>query len=182
MTTFFSAVARPLTRCAFVALLALGYSAARAQVVPTPAPAEKPIPKNVTYYVDGQKADKDALGKIEPDAISSINVLKGAQEQQIFGSSSPDGALVVTTKTNASSPAVLALRKRIEAVIPTVGATPEQTAGIAAAQAYLTKNYPTAKMQAVGPAKQPGRFFAIFEQEGKRLQLLFDGQGNPVKE
>lgn len=173
---------RYLLAAPLVMALALGYSAAHAQVVPTPAPAEKPLPQNITYYVDGQKADKDILSKIQPDAINSINVLKSAQQQQIFGTSTTDGAVVVTTKANASSPAVLALAKRVEAVVPMVGPTPEQTAGMEAAKAYMAKNYPTAKMQMVGPAKQPGRFQTIFVQDGKRLQLFFDGQGNPVKE
>jgi hypothetical protein len=165
-----------------VLALALGYSPARAQVLPTPAPAQQPMPQDVAYYLDGQKADKDVLSKIKPDDINSINVIKGAQQQQVFGASSADGTLVITTKANASSPAVLALAKRIEAVQPTVGATPEQAAGVAAAQAYIAKTYPTAKIQAVGLTKQPGRYHAIFEQDGKRLQLFFDGQGNPVKE
>lgn len=178
-----SQLGRYLLAAPFMLALALGHSAAHAQVAPTPAPAAPPIPQNVTYYIDGQKADKDALGKIVPDNISSINVLKGTQQQQIFGTSSADGTLVVTTKANVNSPAVLALRKRIEAVAPTVGPTPEQSAAIAAVQAYMTKNYPTAKVQMVGPAKnQPGRYHTIFEQDGKRLQLFFDGQGNPVKE
>jgi hypothetical protein len=179
-----SQLGRYLLAAPLVMALALGYSSAHAQVVPTPAPAEKPKPltANATYYIDGQKADKDILAKINPKDISSINVLKGEKQQKIFGTSSTDGAVVVTTKDNVNSPAVLALAKRIEAVAPTVGLTPEQSAGMAAAQAYIAKNYPTAKMQMVGPAKQPGRFQTIFEQDGKRLQLFFDGQGNPVKE
>ncbi|MBJ6143993.1 M56 family metallopeptidase [Hymenobacter sp. BT559] len=108
-----------------VMLLALGYSAARAQVAPTPARAEKPIPQNAVYYLDGQKASSDVLGKIKTDDISSINVIKGVEQQQIFGSSAAAGTLVVTTKANINSPAVLALNKRIEAVKPTVSATPE---------------------------------------------------------
>jgi hypothetical protein len=173
---------RYLLAAPLVMALALGYSSAHAQVVPTPAPAEKPIPKNVTYYIDGQKSDTDILAKINPKDISYINVLKGSQQQQIFGSSSADGAIVVTTKANANSPAVVALAKRIEAVAPMIGPTPEQTAGMAAAKAYMTKNYPNAKVQAVGPTKQSGRYHVLFEQDGKHLQLFFDGQGNPVKE
>jgi hypothetical protein len=174
---------RYLLAAPLVMALALGYSAAHAQVVPTPAPAEKPISKNVTYYIDGQKANSDVLGKINPKDISYMNVIKSAQQQQIFGSSSPDGAVVIATKANANSPAVVALAKRIEAVQPMVGPTSEQLAGMAAAKAYIAKNYPTAKMQMVGPANnKPGRYHAIFVQDGKRLQLFFDGQGNPVQE
>jgi hypothetical protein len=185
MATFSSAIARPLACCAFAALLALGHSSAHAQVMPTPAPAEKPIPQDVAYYLDGQKSDRSILdkNKLDPESISYMNVLSTAQQQQIFGTSSANGAIVITTKANANSPAVLALAKRMEAVTPMVGPTPGQEAGMAAAKAYLTKNYPTAKLQMVGPAKnQPGRYQTIFVQDGKRLQLFFDGQGNPVKE
>ncbi len=175
---------RYLLAAPLVMALALGYSSAHAQVVPTPAPAEKPVPQDVAYYLDGQKSDKSVLdkNKLDPKSISYMNVLTTAQQQQIFGTSSADGAIIITTKANANSPAVLALAKRIEAVAPMVGATPEQEAGMAAAKAYLARNYPNAKLQAVGLAKQPGRYHTIFEQDGKRLQLFFDGQGNPVKE
>jgi hypothetical protein len=164
--------------------LALGCSSAHAQVVPTPAPARKPIPQDVVYYLDGQKADKSVLdkNKLDPGQISYMQVLKDEQQRQIFGTNSAGGTVVITTKANANSPAVLALNKRIEAVAPMVGPTPEQAAGISAVQAYMAKNYPTAKVEMVGPAKQPGRFVTTFEQDGKRLQLFFDGQGNPVKE
>jgi hypothetical protein len=175
---------RYLLAAPLVMALALGYSSAHAQVVPTPAPAEKPLPQDAVYYLDGQKVDKSVLDKntLDPEKISYINVLEKEQQQQIFGTSSADGAIVVTTKANANSPAALALAKRINAVSPMIGPTPEQTAGMAAAKAYMTKNYPNAKVQAVGPTKQSGRYHVLFEQDGKHLQLFFDGQGNPVKE
>jgi len=176
---------RYLLAAPLVMALALGYSAAHAQVAPTPAPAEKPIPQDVVYYLDGQKADKTMLDKtkLDPEKIGTMQILKGEQQQQIFGTNSAGGTIVVTTIANANSPAVLALNKRIAAVAPMVGPTPEQSAGMEAVKAYMTKNYPTAKLQMVGPAKnQPGRYHTIFEQDGKRLQLFFDGQGNPVKE
>ncbi|MBJ6143996.1 hypothetical protein [Hymenobacter sp. BT559] len=180
-----SQLGRYLLAAPFMLALALGHSAAHAQVAPTPAPAQKPIPQDVVYYLDGQKADKSVLDKtkLDPETISYMQVLKGEQQQQIFGTSSAGGTVVVTTKANANSPAVLALNKRIAAVAPMVGPTPEQSAAIAAVQAYMTKNYPAAKMEMVAPAKnQPGRYHTIFEQDGKRMQLFFDGQGNPVKE
>ena len=165
--------------------LALGYSGAQAQVAPTPAPAQaqKPLPKNVAYYVDGQKASADALTKINPNDISNINVIKGTEQQQLFGSASTDGTVVITTKANESSPEVLAFNNRINAVKPLKPATPEQNAAIAAAQAYLTKTYPNAKLEMVGPYRnQANRYMAIFTDGGKRLQLLFDGQGQPVQQ
>jgi hypothetical protein len=177
-----SQLGRYLLAAPLVMTLALGYSSAHAQVVPTPAPAEKPLPQNLVYYLDGQKSDKTAVYKVDSKDIIYMHVLNSEQQQQIFGTSSADGVIVTTTKANANSPAVLALNKRIDVVAPMIGATPEQEAGMAAAKAYLAKKYPNAKIQSVGPAKQPGRYHTTFEQDGKRLQLFFDDQGNPVKE
>ncbi|MBJ6143994.1 hypothetical protein [Hymenobacter sp. BT559] len=57
-------------------------------------------------------------------------------------------------------------------------------AAIAPAKAYIAKNYPTAKLHGVGiihVSNQPDRYMAVFEQDGKRMQLAFDSQGNPVQ-
>lgn len=173
---------RYLLAAPLLMVLALGYSGAHAQVAPTPAPAQKLLPKSAAYYIDGQKADAEALTKIAPSDISHMNVIKGAAQQQLFGSASPDGTVLITTKTNENSPAVLAFNKRINAVKPLTPATPAQNAAVAAIQAYLTKNYPSAKLSMVGPVRDKAdRYQAIFEDGGKRLQLVFDGQGQPVQ-
>jgi hypothetical protein len=167
------------------AALLLGPVSAHAQVVPTPAPAQKPAPKNVVYFLDGQQTTAADVEKIDANEIGSIDIIKGANQQRIFGSlpAASDGVAVVTTKAKANSPEVLAFNKRIYDVMPLVPATPAQNAAVAAVQAYLTKTYPTAKLQMVGPVKgQADRYQAIFEEGGKRLQLFFDGQGQPVKQ
>jgi hypothetical protein len=186
MPTQLASTTRQLKRYLLAAPLSLGlllgYSGAQAQVAPTPAPPQKPLPKNVAYYVDGQKSGPDALAKIEPSSISSMNVIKGA-EQQLFGSASPDGTVVITTKANENSPAVLAFNNRINAVKPLTPATPAQNAAVAAIQAYMAKTYPSAKLAMVGPLREKAdRYQAIFTDGGKRLQLLFDGQGQPVQQ
>lgn len=95
----------------------------------------------------------------------------------MLGQASADGVALITTKANATSPAVVAFNKRF----PVMPATPEQNAGTAAATAYITKKYPGAKLEIVGPARgKPGRYNAVFIDAGQRLQLLFDGQGQPV--
>jgi hypothetical protein len=161
--------------------LLLGYSGAQAQVVPTPAPAHKPLPTNAAYYIDGQKSSAEALAKIAPKTISYMNVIKGDAQQQLFGSASPDGTVVITTKANENSPEVLAFNGRINAVKPLKPATPEQNAAVAAVQAYMAKTYPSAKLEMIGPARDKAdRYQAIFTDGGKRLQLFFDGQGQPV--
>lgn len=166
-------------------VLALSNSVAQAQVAPTPAPAapHKPLPKNAGYYIDGQKTDADALAKMNPSAIASINIIKGKEQQQLFGTTNPDGTMLITTKANENSPAVLAFNSRINAVKPLTPMTPEQSAAMEAAKAYLLKTYPSAKLEILGPARgKPGLYQAFFTNGGKRLQLLFNGQGQPVQE
>jgi len=166
-----------------VAALLMGTAPAHAQVAPTPAPPRKATPNTATYYVDGKLSSEAELAKMKPTAISYMQIIKGANAQKLFGSTTADGVAVITTKANANSPEVLAFNKRVGAVVPLTPATPEQNAAVAAIKAYMTKTYPAAKLEMMGPAKdKPGRYQAIFTDHDQRLQLLFDGQGQPVKE
>ena len=169
-------IGRYLLAAPLVMALALGYSAAQAQVVPKPAPTEKPVPADVAYYIDGKKADAATLAKIVPQDIQTMNVVKGPEQQQLFGATSASGTVVVTTKANANTPAVLAFNKRM----PLTPATPAQGAAIAAAKAYVTKNYPNAKLDAVGMTHEPGQYQATFTEAGKRVYLLFDDKGQVI--
>lgn len=186
MFTYLFLPFRPLAKhwlAAPLAVLLVSAAPAHAQVAPTPAPPRQPAPTTAVYYVDGQLTSQAELAKLDPAAVSYMQIIKGANQQQLFGSATPDGAAIITTKAKANSPAVLAFNKRIGAVVPLTPATPAQNAAVAAIKAYLTKNYPTAKLEMVGPAQnKPGRYQAIFEQSGQRQQLLFDDQGQPVKE
>ncbi|MDJ0368018.1 hypothetical protein QMK33_22985 [Hymenobacter sp. H14-R3] len=103
--------------------LTLACATAQAQVVPTSAPAEKPVARNVVYYLDGQKVDFDALSKVNPAEISHVQALNKTQQRQIFGITTVDGTTVVTTKANANSPTVLALNKRISSIVSQVPST-----------------------------------------------------------
>jgi hypothetical protein len=177
------ALSRYLLAAPLAAFLALATVPAHAQVVPTPAPPIKSAPTNATYYVDGKLSSEAELATMDPKSISYMQIIKGANQQKLFGSTTADGVAVITTKAKANSPEVLAFNKRIGAVAPLTPATPEQNAAMAAIKAYMAKTYPTAKLEIVGPAKnKSGRYQAIFKENDQRLQLLFDGQGQPVKE
>ncbi|MGI4741394.1 MAG: M56 family metallopeptidase [Janthinobacterium lividum] len=166
-----------------VMALALGYSSAHAQVVPTPEPAAKPLPTNMVCYVDGKLADKATVDKIDPANISFVQVLKPAQQKQVFGTTSDALAMVITTKANASVPAVLAFNKRIEEEVPMRPATPGQVESVETAKAYLTKNYPNAKLESILSLKeQPSHTKVIFTENGKRVSLVLDRNGQPVKQ
>lgn len=54
------------------------------------------ISEQVVVFIDGKKSDRDALSKLSPDEIESINVLKGPEAINLYNSSA--GAIVVTTK------------------------------------------------------------------------------------
>ena len=71
-------LAAPLTLA-----LALTYPAAQAQVAPTPAPPRQPAPTNGIYYIDGKLASSAELAKIDPNIISHIQIIKGANQQKV---------------------------------------------------------------------------------------------------
>ena len=180
MVSFPAFATRSLIQGAFIALLALGAATAHAQVVPKPAPPQvrHELPKDIAYYVDGKSATEATVKQLKPDDIQAVNVLKGAQAQPLNLSSKQTGALLITTKAGASSPEVMAFNQRF----PMTPATPEQEAAVAAVQSYIKQHYPAAKLETIMPTKgQADRYTAVYEENGKRLQLLFDDKGNPVE-
>lgn len=169
--------ARHLTRLIWAALLALGCATAHAQVVPKPAPPTGPAPKSVSYYVDGKKTSPSEMAAIKGDDILSMDVIKDKAQQQSLGESEADGVALITTKSGANSPEVQAFNRRF----PLTPATPAQGAAIAAAQAYVAQHYPAAKLESAFPAKgKTDRYQVFFTNNGQRVYLLFDGQGQPV--
>ncbi|MBR8536363.1 TonB-dependent receptor plug domain-containing protein [Carboxylicivirga sediminis] len=55
------------------------------------------------YIVDGKEVDKEVFGKIAPDQIASVNVLKNSAATDKYGDKAKDGVVEVTTKGNAES-------------------------------------------------------------------------------
>lgn len=163
-------------------VVALSFSGAHAQTVtPTVVAAtpEKPLPTGVIYYVDGQLAAPDALSAMNPENISSIDVLKGKQAQALTGKAFSDKVILLTTKGKENSPEVLAFNKKHNEVLHPV--SPAQTAAFAAARAYVEKTYPSAKLRSVyEDKKQAGHYVARFEEGGQTKELHFDSHGQPM--
>ncbi|NML66922.1 hypothetical protein HHL22_17080 [Hymenobacter sp. RP-2-7] len=179
MASFPAFAPRLLTRSAFTALLVLGYAAAHAQIMPQPAPPMGPAPTNVSYYVDGKKISPLEMAAIKSDDILSMDVIKDKAEQRSLGEAQAEGVVLITTKAHASLPAVQAFNKRF----PVQPGIPAQNEAAAAAQAYLKQHYPAAKLESILSVKgKTDRYNATFTNEGQRLQLLFDGKGNPVEQ
>ncbi|TDG35336.1 TonB family protein [Pedobacter changchengzhani] len=55
------------------------------------------------YIVDGVIADKDAVGKIGPASIKSIDVLKDKTATDLYGEKGKYGVILITTKKNTKS-------------------------------------------------------------------------------
>ncbi|TDN40033.1 hypothetical protein E4631_20745 [Hymenobacter sp. UV11] len=166
-------------------LLALVLNSSCAQKVVAPVPTATVANSQATkmptaiIYVDGQRQDSTALRKINPADIASINVVKGEAARAYAPTADKQGIIFVTTKQNQDRADVAAFNKSF----PLTPATPAQNAAVAAIMAYMTKAYPTARLETVGPLEgSSDRYRATFKQSDQRRQLLFDGQGQPVKE
>ena len=165
---------------------ALGFSAARAQSAPPAATATHRLgAASPVYYLDGQLADAATANALAAGNVEYMSVLKGQQAQQLFGQQAAAGAVIITTKANAKTAAVLAFNQKVNQVASLVPATPAQNAAIATGKAYITKMYPNATLRFIGPdpSKTGGAapyYKAEFEDGGKTTRLYFDATGQPT--
>lgn len=162
--------------------LAVGVGAVLSPAAAAPAALTTALAP-VVYYLDGKLSDKATVDALDPKTIAYINFVKEKEARQVFGPASGQIAIVVTI-ANQHSTAVLALNKRVDRVAPLVPATPAQQVAIAAAQAYLLKTYPNAKVIFIGPDHKASttapRYRADFEDGGQTKQQYFNAQGQPV--
>ncbi|MGY3088167.1 hypothetical protein ACVWYF_001200 [Hymenobacter sp. UYAg731] len=162
--------------------LALGVGAALSPAAAAPS-ALAAAPGPAVYYLDGKLSDKATVDALDQKSIVFVNVLKEETARQVFGAAT-GGVVVVVTKAHENSADVRALNDKIAKVAPLVPATPAQQAAIAAAQAYLLKTYPNAKVQLIAPDRKADpaapRYRAEFEDGGRTKQQYFDAQGQPV--
>ncbi len=177
-----------------VVALALGYSAAQAQTAapaPTATAADKPLPTDVVYYVDGKQVDVATVSALNPKEFESMNVLQGPSAQALSGKAAGGKAILITTRANAKTPAVRAFNKKyngVSFVAPAVAPEPGSEAPIsnvaAPALAYITKNYPDSRITGVTAMKNAETGQSNFRVEiaiGRRPQyLVFDARGQFV--
>ncbi|GAA4502218.1 hypothetical protein GCM10023172_25270 [Hymenobacter ginsengisoli] len=122
--------------------LALGHiSAAQAQAAPPQNHWQ--IATGTLVYLDGERSTVAAINRLAPAAINSADGMMGQPlVRQAFGDSVAMEVLVVTTKANANTPAVLALADKAHLLSGYVSNL--STVGIIApkALAYITSHYP----------------------------------------
>ncbi len=70
------------------------------------------------YYLDGKESTKDAVEKLDPQEIQSVNVVKGKTASEVFGEEAASGLIAVTTKKNKNAPEVLAFNQKLPVLPP----------------------------------------------------------------
>jgi TonB-dependent SusC/RagA subfamily outer membrane receptor len=68
--------------------------------------------ENALYFIDGEKSTKATMDKLGSGAIATVNVLKGDDARNKFGEATASGVIIITTKANQNSPAVVAFNKQ----------------------------------------------------------------------
>lgn len=142
---------RYLLAAPLAVLLALGYAGARAQTAPVivqPPTIHPDIPVNALYYLDGRPSSKQAVESLPPETTFDIDVIKDepATIQRIFGNTSATSAVIITTKANASSPAVQALVEKADLGSGYTHTPAQVNALVPKALAYITSHYPDARL------------------------------------
>ncbi|TVT41208.1 M56 family metallopeptidase [Hymenobacter setariae] len=172
---------RYLLAAPLVIALALGYTGTYAQapatIVLDGPPAKGPIP---IYYIDGKRIEPlttAPLAGLNPDDIRSINVLKGEQAQQFDPVASKRGLIFITTRAGAATPEVIAFNNRVDSIAPIYTSEPAEVNAIAPkGLAYITKNYPSARVIAVTKytrVSNSGVQYRVQLAEGKRPFYVF---------
>lgn len=59
--------------------------------------------KKTLFIIDGKEVEPKALNEINPDQISSINVIKDGTGVTIFGPKARDGVILITTKRSSTT-------------------------------------------------------------------------------
>jgi len=59
--------------------------------------------EEILYIVDGKETKYEEVGKIDPDNIESINVLKGEAAEKLYGAKGKNGVIIIKTKTKTTT-------------------------------------------------------------------------------
>lgn len=59
--------------------------------------------EDVLYLVDGKEATYEEVGKMDPDNIESISVLKGENAEKLYGAKGKNGVIIIKTKSKTTT-------------------------------------------------------------------------------
>ncbi|WP_299704874.1 M56 family metallopeptidase [uncultured Pontibacter sp.] len=71
------------------------------------------MPKGALYYIDGVEASREALQKLDPKTIHSMNVVKGKTAVDLFGNRASKGVVSFVTEKNKESRQVQEFNKKL---------------------------------------------------------------------
>ncbi|MBO0360303.1 hypothetical protein J0X19_20250 [Hymenobacter sp. BT186] len=87
-------------------------------------PAKQGVDKtmdNALYFIDGEKSTKASMEQLSPEAIATVNVLKGDNARNKFGEAAASGVIIITTKANQNSAAVKAFNQQYSPTVDYTG-------------------------------------------------------------
>ncbi|PKV66683.1 M56 family metallopeptidase [Pontibacter ramchanderi] len=94
-----------------------------------PAPDKEELivgmPEAALYYIDGVEASREAVQKLDPKTIHSINVVKGNTAAEVFGNKASKGIISIVTEKNKDSHKVQELNKKMKNLVPPPPAAPD---------------------------------------------------------
>jgi hypothetical protein len=141
---------RYLLAAPLVMALALAYSCSQKAVTPVPTStarsASEAAMANASYFLDGQLSTKAQVSALDPSTIAAIDVVKDSAVVKQAFNSSETGVVVVTTKANANSPAVLALAEKANLSAAYTYTPAQINAVVPKALAYITNHYPDSRL------------------------------------
>jgi hypothetical protein len=70
------------------------------------------------YYLDGQVITETQYRALKPDDIASMNILKDEPARQLAGDKGSGGVVVITSKANRDTWAVMKFNRRVERIAP----------------------------------------------------------------
>ncbi len=59
--------------------------------------------EEILYIVDGKETKYEEVGKIDPDNIESINVIKGESAEKLYGAKGKNGVIIIKTKSKTTT-------------------------------------------------------------------------------
>ncbi|WP_133274437.1 M56 family metallopeptidase [Hymenobacter radiodurans] len=170
------------------AVLLVGFTTSRAgQSVSSSAAVAQT--GGITYYLDGQPAAPLAVEKLSanPDAIATMQVLKGEAAQALTDNAATTSVVVVTTKGQENLPAVQALSAKISSAI--AASEPEEKAVPISnlhpeVLAYITQNFPGHRLiellEVTGGGASEVRYKAVIATGRRPKYVVFDTQGKAL--
>lgn len=128
---------------------------------------------------DGVTDGGDGLGSVNPDAIESMTVLRGAAAAALYGSRAKDGVIIITTKRDASDRGVgVTINSNFQMAIPYDDRNIQTEYGQGEGGQRPTSSFPGSGVWSFGEKIEPGMTQTLFNG----LTVPYEAQSSHVED